>query len=68
MHLLINAILYVSLRENINYHECHINVALIIKVITTDFGDFRDINHERKREHPLDLWNLCSSNKQLMRN
>ena len=27
---------------------------------TTDFRDIRDIDHERKRDNPFDLCNLCS--------
>ena len=32
-------------------------------ILTTDFQDFRDINHERKRDYPLNLCNLWSKKK-----
>ena len=34
-------------------------------ILTTDFQNFRDINHERKRDNPLHLCNLCSRKRKL---
>ena len=28
--------------------------------MTTDFRDLTDVNHERKRDNPFNLCNLCS--------
>ena len=33
------------------------------KKITTDFRDLTDIDYESKRDHPLNLCNLCSKRK-----
>ena len=30
------------------------------------FQDFRDINHERKRDYPLNLCNLCSKKRKTL--
>ena len=34
--------------------------SVFIRNITTDIWDFRDVNHERKRDNPFNLCNLCS--------
>jgi hypothetical protein len=36
-------------------------------ILTTDFQDFRDTNHERKRDYPLNLCNLCSKKRKTLR-
>ena len=69
IHALISLLLPVT-----SYRECFSGFASYISfqrrgtkyffLLSTDFRDNTDANHERKRTHPFNLANLCSKEKE----